>query len=193
MQYEVVVDAGHGGNEPGASSHGIVEKQVVLRIAKYLVDELAERDVLATMTRWDDVFIPLSHRAHIANTRLADAFLSLHLNASGNPSVTGAQTFHCAGSVKGQSLAEYCQQGLDAVFLPPTRWTGVFPDDSPQCGNRKLTVLRKTQMPAALLEMGFVTNAMDRAIVTTPTLQRAIASAVADAVKEWLDVQRGIV
>ena len=83
----VVVDAGHGGHDPGTSGRArggslLVEKDVALAVAKLLEAELRKRNVDVVMTRSTDVFIPLPERGRIANARHGDLFISVHVNAS---------------------------------------------------------------------------------------------------------------
>ncbi len=90
----VVIDAGHGGHDPGAHGNGITESEltldVALRLQKLL---LAQPGVEVVMTRDTDVFIPLEERTAIANREGADLFLSIHANASRNPAARGVETY----------------------------------------------------------------------------------------------------
>ncbi len=90
----VVIDAGHGGHDPGAQANGITESELVLDVALRL-RKLLERQtgIDVTMTRDTDVFIPLEERTAIANREAADLFLSIHANASRNPRARGIETY----------------------------------------------------------------------------------------------------
>ncbi|MCD6418340.1 N-acetylmuramoyl-L-alanine amidase [bacterium] len=91
----IVIDAGHGGKDPGAiGPSGIREKDITLPIAKYLRDELKLLGFDAKLTRYSDVFIPLSKRTEIANKLNADMFISIHCNASKKSSSNGTQVFY---------------------------------------------------------------------------------------------------
>jgi N-acetylmuramoyl-L-alanine amidase len=91
----VVIDAGHGGKDPGAQgSGGLAEKHVALSLAKKLRDKLTkELKLEAILTRETDVFLPLEERTVIANTKKADLFISIHTNASRNREVRGISTY----------------------------------------------------------------------------------------------------
>ena len=91
----VVVDAGHGGKDPGATGRrGTREKDVTLAAALQLVKVLKERgDFEVVLTREDDTFVPLSERSQLANDREADLFVSLHCNAAGNKRETGFEVY----------------------------------------------------------------------------------------------------
>jgi N-acetylmuramoyl-L-alanine amidase len=90
----IVIDPGHGGHDPGAQSHGVIEKDLVLDVALRLEKLLANTPgVDAVLTRRDDEFIPLEERTAIANRENADLFLSIHANASRNPKARGIETY----------------------------------------------------------------------------------------------------
>jgi N-acetylmuramoyl-L-alanine amidase len=90
----IVIDAGHGGKDPGTLSGSLREKDIALDIAKRLRDNLTERGLEVIMTRDTDVFVPLEQRAFIANSREADLFVSVHVNAARNRNARGLETFY---------------------------------------------------------------------------------------------------
>lgn len=91
----VVIDAGHGGHDPGAQAYGVVEAELVLDVARRLQKLLLkEEGIEVEMTRSTDVFIPLEERTAIANRASADLFLSIHANASRNSSARGVETYY---------------------------------------------------------------------------------------------------
>ena len=89
-----MIDAGHGGHDPGAQSNGVSEAELTLDVATRL-SRLLEKEpgVDVVMTRDTDVFIPLEERTAIANREGADLFLSIHANASRNPKARGVETY----------------------------------------------------------------------------------------------------
>ena len=90
----VVIDAGHGGHDPGAHGNGITESELTLDVARRLETLLkAQPGIEVVMTRDTDVFIPLEERTAIANREGADLFLSIHANASRNPQARGVETY----------------------------------------------------------------------------------------------------
>ena len=90
----VVIDAGHGGHDPGAHGNGITESELTLDVALRLQKLLQEKEgVEVVMTRDTDIFIPLEERTAIANRENADLFLSIHANASRNPAARGIETY----------------------------------------------------------------------------------------------------
>lgn len=90
----IVLDPGHGGKDPGAIGNGMMEKDVVLRLAKELKPQLEEQlGCEVILTRKDDTFISLEERTAIANTKGADLFISLHINAHRSSKVRGVETY----------------------------------------------------------------------------------------------------
>src|SRR6185503_15092703 len=90
----VVIDAGHGGHDPGAQANGVNEAELTLDVASRLSTLLQKQPgVEVVMTRDHDVFVPLEERTAIANREGADLFLSIHANASRNPKARGVETY----------------------------------------------------------------------------------------------------
>jgi N-acetylmuramoyl-L-alanine amidase len=91
----IVIDAGHGGHDPGAQGHGIKEADLTLDIALRLEKLLAEEaGIEVAMTRRDNTYVPLEERTAIANREGADLFLSIHANASRNSAAHGVETYY---------------------------------------------------------------------------------------------------
>jgi N-acetylmuramoyl-L-alanine amidase len=90
----IVIDPGHGGKDPGAMAFGLKEKDIVLKVAKKLAKILRENfHYRVVLTRSNDVFIPLEQRTAIANNHKADLFISIHVNANGNQTHSGIETY----------------------------------------------------------------------------------------------------
>ena len=90
----VVIDAGHGGHDPGTEAAGdVAEKDVALQIARRLRDALVARGIDARLTRDSDTFLTLSERTQLANINGADLFVSIHLNSSPDPETAGIETY----------------------------------------------------------------------------------------------------
>lgn len=91
----IVIDPGHGGKDPGAMGFGLKEKDIVLEVGKKLAEKLRENNQYETLlTRNKDVFLPLEERIAIANTKKADLFISLHINAHPQKKARGIETFY---------------------------------------------------------------------------------------------------
>jgi hypothetical protein len=143
-----------------------------------------QRGHAVTMSRETDWYPTLSTRSAQANQAGVDCFVSVHANASTNTAAQGFQSFHAAGSKRGEALAADILEAARPI-VGTTRWTGVFPDASPQVGNRTLHVLRATRMPAVLLELGFLTNERDRTLMLDSRHRDALSVAIADGIERW--------
>ncbi|MCP5059125.1 MAG: N-acetylmuramoyl-L-alanine amidase [bacterium] len=103
----VVVDAGHGGDDVGAKGRGgLVEKVVVLDVAKRVERQLKEDGLQVIMTRDGDRFVPLEGRTELANAAAADLFISIHANASSYKGARGIETFFAAPEATDQAALE---------------------------------------------------------------------------------------
>ena len=146
-KYTIVIDPGHGGKDPGAVYAGYKEKDIVLPIALYLGGFLSNM-ANCVYTRTADVYVPLRDRVFIANSVKADMFISIHVNASPKHNAKGEEIWIYPGSTKSAKLANSIATYIDEIV--PGRFRGV------KEGN--FYVLRKTKMPAVLIEVGFLDN-----------------------------------
>ncbi len=102
---KIVIDAGHGGKDPGAMAYGLKEKDIVLKIAKNLATVLADETGAETvLTRDSDKFIPLEERTAVANASGADLFVSLHINAHPSSDVRGLETYYLNLSTNAEAM-----------------------------------------------------------------------------------------
>lgn len=176
----VVIDAGHGGTDPGASACSLEEASVVLDVAQRLQVLLEAAGVRIAMTRTDDTFVGLSERAAYANARGADAFVSVHSNANAGAPATGTETFIYPGAgARTRALGQGIQDAMIAAWM--------LRDRGLKDGN--FAVLRETSMPAALGELAFTNNcALDATLLADPTARQRLAEHERDAILEWLGI-----
>ncbi len=184
---KIAVDPGHGGHDSGAVGKRYREKELNLTLARAVAGALEKAGFQVFMTRNTDVFLPLDDRVTAAEKAGADLFLSVHHNASArNPAAAGTESFtlrprlgeaRCAG---GTLLATLIQSRLAPAAGGPDR--GVkFAD---------FRVLRKSKIPAALIEAGFLSNPDEERRLNAAARHEAIAAAVASAVLEFSRRQR---
>ena len=174
----VVIDAGHGGHDPGAPGViGIPEKDINLPVALKVAQKLKARGIPVILTRSTDVFVELNERADIANRAGAALFVSIHSDASeANPDARGYTVF-TARSPDGQSVA--LADGLSRRMTA----AGVTSRGVQQSN---LRVLVRTICPAALVELGFLTNSYEAQALAMPGYQDRLAQAVADGIVGYL-------
>ena len=115
----VVIDAGHGGRDPGATGHGVREKDITLGLALALKDELVEQGgIRIALTREDDRLLSLEERPEIARRMGADLFLSIHADSAGDISeVSGASIYTLSGRASSAAAARFAQRENDADRL----------------------------------------------------------------------------
>lgn len=148
----VIIDAGHGGEEPGAMYDGRREKDDTLRLALAIGQILENNGVDVVYTRTTDIYDTPLEKAQIANQSGADYFVSIHRNA-----------FPVPGGASGAMTLVYQDAGVPAMLadniqrnLVETGFRDLGVQERPG-----LIVLRKTQMPAVLVEAGFIDNPED--------------------------------
>ena len=173
----IIVDAGHGGHDPGAKGVGpLQEKKVNLAIATRLAGLLKQRGANVTMTRRGDTFIDLDARAALADRLRVDLFVSVHADSAENASASGATIYIARGA------AHSSQRAGGAIVQAMQR-------HSLECrGIRRagFRVLVGHSRPAVLVECGFLTNRGDAYRLAQPAQQAKVAAAIADGIAKHL-------
>ncbi len=177
-KYYVVIDPGHGGPDSGAIGvNGLRETDVVLDISKIVSKLLKEKGIKVKMTRNNEIDVDLFPRVALANRTKADIFVSIHANASRGKkrNINGIETFYY--SRKGRLLAEKIQKELLKVS-----------PGSPDRGVRRgrYFVIKRTNMPAVLAEIGFVTGRLDARRLEKKIHRKRVAHAIAKGIIEYL-------
>ena len=167
MSKTICIDAGHGGKDSGAVGNGLLEKDIVLNIAKILKEQLLEKGFNIWMTREDDTFVELKDRCVIANKQNADIFVSIHCNSAENKSAFGFEIFHTQGSIQGQKLS------ADIKLSINENKELIRTDRGIKTAN--FTVLTGTNMPAVLVETAFISNNEDSKILKAKQSEFATA------------------
>lgn len=168
---KVIIDAGHGGPEPGAVYNGRQEKDDNLQMAYDLGNALERRGIQVVYTRVSDVYDSPAEKAAIANNSDADFFISLHRNAMPVPgTASGIESLVYSNTGTAGLLA----RNIDAA-LAGVGWADLGVKERPG-----LVVLRQTKMPAVLVEVGFLDNERDNAFFDAK--MAATADAIADGV-----------
>lgn len=169
----VIIDAGHGGSDPGAVSRhtGQKEKDLTLDMAKRIRAELGG-NFRTILMRSDDTFVDLDDRVVRAN-RFGDAILiSMHFNA-GPSYVRGPETYYWR--VDSHGLAVRCQRAMNAVSPAETANRGMV--------RRRLRLTRNPEIPCVLLEGGYLSHSAESHLIADPGYRRKLASAIASAIR----------
>lgn len=173
----VVIDPGHGGRDPGAVGiNGLQEKQVIFPISLRVAELLESQGVTVVLTRTTDSTLDLQARVDIAERARGNVFVSIHANAISlsRPDVNGVETYYASES--GRRLAATIQANMLAA-------TGMNDRGVKQA---RFYVIRRTSMPAALVEVGFVTGAQDAPRLADPAWRETAANAIARGILQYL-------
>ncbi|WP_018247902.1 N-acetylmuramoyl-L-alanine amidase family protein [Orenia marismortui] len=176
---KIVIDAGHGGHDPGAIGvMGLQEKQVNYQIAKKVEALLKEKGFNTMMTRDNDYFISLSKRAERANRINADIFVSIHANSNARASANGTATYgHWDASKDNWALAWYVQSEI-------IKRTGLQ-DNGLKAAN--FAVLRQTDMPAILIETAFLSNPSEEKLLASKEFQQRSAEGIVAGIEKYYE------
>lgn len=162
----VVIDAGHGGKDGGSVWNGLIEKKLCLDVAKRVEAGLKSSGLKTVMTRRTDTFVELEQRARIANRVPASIFVSIHFNGSRTTLISGGEAYY--RSPRGRLLATSVSRFIKSRVPGGTR--GTFH------GNYK--VLRETEMPAVLVECGYLSNKREALRCADPAHRQKLADAI---------------
>lgn len=180
----IVIDAGHGGKDPGttAPNSKVKEKDLNLKVALKLEQKLRELGFRTILTRDKDEWLDLYERANIANRNDADAFISIHFNSNNNKDASGIQTYYCP------AFDSELKEGDNYPFaksIHDSLLKGLNNKDKGIIKKPEFVVIRETKMVAVLLELGFVTNPAEEKLIITDAYHEKAAQSIADGVVEY--------
>ncbi len=176
----ITIDAGHGGQDLGAKGRNpyCEEKRLALQTARLVKKYLAQLGYHVLLTRQSDTFIPLPKRVELANKGGTDLFVSIHYNSSRTPSAQGVEVFFCDSS-ENVRRANSSRRLANSILTRVIRRTQAL-SRGVKRGN--LYVIRETEMPAVLVEGGFISNPQERAFLKDPLYLEKIARGIADGI-----------
>lgn len=175
----LLLDAGHGGSDPGASGNGIIEKDMNLTILQKVAKALSKTDIKVYVTRDSDVYPSNSSRAQTANA-IADAMVSIHMNA-GSAVANGTEVLYknhtndTGSGLTSEKLAQLLQESIVAATGNTSRGTKLRTD---------LLILNTTTVPAVIVETVFISNPGDAVKISQEDYQDKVANAIASAIIE---------
>lgn len=180
----IVIDAGHGGKDPGASSvNGVEEKDINLSIALKLDEYLRQAGAIVINLRRDDSDLAgadfkgtfrerkrkdLEQRTILANKNKADMFISIHVNADPSPQWFGAQTFYKYNDMASKIVGESIQSELKRILKNTKR----------EAKEGNYYIMDKTNMPTVIVEVGFLSNPQEEKLLLQDEYQAKIAYAI---------------
>lgn len=173
----IVVDPGHGGDDPGARGPGKTpEKEINLKTALYLADYLNSKGATVFLTRKSDVKKRLEDIVNFVNGKRADVYVGVHFNSIDNPSVSGTETHYY--TVKSLNLAEAVHKSLLKGIRRPDR--GIK--------QTMLYTIHHADMPAIIVEPIYMTHFQDGLLIKSKSFQKEVARDIARGIVEFLNV-----
>lgn len=178
----LLLDAGHGGKDPGTSGNGLVEKNLTLTMLQKVNAKL-DKDIKVYLTRNSDVYPDNNSRARNAN-QIADAMVSIHMNAAENKLVNGTETLYknhandTGATLTSKQLAQLIQNNI--IDATGNNNRGIV-------HRNDLLILNGTTVPAVIVEVVFLSNAGDALKISQDAYQDIVAEAIADAIEEAFD------
>jgi N-acetylmuramoyl-L-alanine amidase len=197
----ICLDPGHGGRDPGNQEGSVLEKKLTLQLAEELRRQLTKAGYKVFLTRSTDAWVDLAERPEWARRRGADLFLSLHFNSAGGPggeTVRGVEVY-CLTPARTSSTnarGEGAQTGalggnrldahnlLLAYHLQKSLVTRLGAEDR-GVRRARFAVLRTAEMPAVLVEAGFMTNPAEFKKINDPTHRRQLAQAMVEGIRSY--------
>lgn len=173
---KVAVDAGHGGDNNGASGvkTGIAEKKYTLLIAQQLEEALLDKEATVFMTRTKDTAIGMVERTEMIKKEDPHFLISIHLNSSVKDSVRGVSTYY--RYIGFRPLTQYIQQSMLKIGLK----------DFGNIGSFNFALSGPTEYPNCLVEVAFLSNKEDEQLILNPGFHKAVATQIVEGIKEWL-------
>lgn len=174
------IHVGHGGRDPGAiGPTGLKEKDVVLEVSKKLKEILEKHKQEATLSREKDVDLNSALAANMAIGLNVDYVISIHCNSASNPTATGTETFAYSTASKGNVLAQRVQKKLVEEIKLPNRGVKY---------NKDFAILAKPKAPAILVEIAFINNPREEALLKDSSFLTKVATGIAKGVMEHIGV-----
>lgn len=169
----VVIDAGHGGHDRGGvPGQRVSEKTMALDVARRLQARLRAAGLRTVMTRNGDYFVPLGHRVAVANSQRNAVFVSVHFNAGRRVGAAGFETYYY--SRRSGPLAARLHGKLLRAWITENRGLR----------RRGFYVIRRTRIPAVLVECGFLTNPRESALISRGAYRQRLADLLAEGILE---------
>lgn len=169
----VVIDAGHGGEDPGSTWFDLLEKDLTLDLALRIEKLLKEKQIHVVLTRREDVYVELQERAKIANKHPDTIFISLHFNAHTKSETSGIETYYM--SPEGERLGKMVQNEMTRRVNSKNR--GVKKDG--------LKVLRDTKCTSILIEGGFLSNRWESQRCSAPWYRQILAEEIVEGIMRY--------
>lgn len=177
----IIIDAGHGGTDPGSVKQGVQEKNINLQIALKLQKRLETKGYKVVMTRTDDTAISLINRTKLANKAKGDLLISIHQNSFRDASVHGIEVFYTPGKeTYDDRLANCIQEALISYTQAKDRHVREITN---------LLIIRESNMSACLIESAYLSNDTERELIQTKDYQDKVVTGIIEGIENFLNEQ----
>jgi N-acetylmuramoyl-L-alanine amidase len=176
----IVIDPGHGYKDPGASYDGHKEKDIVLSVGKKVAEKLKSAGAHVVMTREADTFLELPDRVKLAQNSFAELFVSIHVNSvKNNTTVNGTETyFDTSTNMNGAESRLLAYEIQKEIVERADMYNRGIKDSG-------FYVIRNNQIPAVLIELGFIPNKTDREKLISEQYQNIYAQSIYQGIKSY--------
>lgn len=175
----IVVDAGHGGTDPGATRSGYYEKTIALKVSKLVESKLKAKGAKVVMTRVSDVYPSLDDRIALSKAVYAEAFISIHVNAAESTSARGTEVFFDTSANDNGIESKYLATEIHNKILS---YADMYNRGVKDTGFK---VIKYQDIPAVLVEMGFISNPADFAKLTSDAYLEKYAEAIYQGILQY--------
>ncbi|MGB9825809.1 MAG: N-acetylmuramoyl-L-alanine amidase, partial [Desulfofundulus sp.] len=185
----IAVDPGHGGPDPGAIANGLQEKDITLKISQRVAELLSARGARPLLTRSGDYDVGLYERTDMANRAGAEIFVSIHINANVNPDVQGTATYILSPAGGGDpNRREESRRLAGRIQAQLVQRLGLEDDGVLEAN---FAVLRTSAMPAVLVEVAYITNPRESALLTQDWFVEQTAQGIVQGIVDYLGERMG--
>ena len=189
----IQLDPGHGGNDQGASSRHILEKNLTLRLSQRVAALLRQKGCRVVLSRETDRFIPLEQRCASADRQQADLFVSIHANSAADRSVNGIETFALPprgtaatydkrASTSRKRGNQFDRENSRLAYDVQRSMLAATGAEDRGIKRANFVVLREAPCPAVLVEIGFISNSRDESRLGSPGYQERLAQGIATGI-----------
>ena len=172
----MVIDAGHGGSDNGVSIDGTTEKKIVEQLITKIQAFNKNKNIVIHFTRSTDKFIPLDKRTTFINTIKPDLVLSLHVNSSSNTNNSGME-FYVSKESNSYEKSNLIAEKFQSKFLSANFKVA-------EIKNANFYILKKSEVPAIIMELGYLSNENDKKVLVNSMEQNQIAKKIIECISE---------
>lgn len=179
----ILVDAGHGGSDPGAVSQGVTEKSIVIKVAKLVEQKLKNAGASVIMSRAGDTYPSLKDRVALSKSTNSELFVSIHVNATTSSKVTGTETFYNLSSNDNGAESKVLATKIQSEIIKNADM------NSRGIKEGEFYVIKQMEIPSVLVELGFITNQQDLNKLVNDKYIEIYAQSIFNGIRDYYSIQ----